>query len=570
LILGFVALPLLSKFGNGFIYDDIAVIVESDFIHDPSNIPAAFFHHTMVASSADGAVTPVDTYRPVTLLTFFWDAQWSGRSTFSYHFTNLVLHLACVALLFFLVRRLLATCLGGDDDGDEAAWAGFAALFFGVSPWISEGHVWINGRSDPLCTFFGLAAVLLFQRSREVSGWPRGAGLVGAAVLFLAGLLSKEVLILVLPALVFLPGSSGRVLSLGHRLRAMSGFLVAAALYLGVRTYVLSGMQAFAGQHQLYLATSRLPVLLLDGLVHLLVPTPPYLRSLAEDYGGISTPLLVAALVAVVVVALAAFRFRKEAPLIPVGLLLFALTLAPAAIIATMSWGGFGRYLYLPAIGVALALVGGGRLLLRRDALASGGRVRRLLTLGLGGYVAALALVLALTVGTFRDQETFYLTAIENAPEHALGYSLLAAEYQRLERFAEARALYERATSLDPTRPKYAASLAAVLLGLGEPDRARAVAEDALRQVPPRAAGPFRVIVIGSVFTTEPEVAVRQLLTCLAEQPGFGPCRRWAWTMSNHPEISTAYQPLLSAATEGRGGEHMRVLLREIAAGPRP
>jgi hypothetical protein len=65
----------------------------------------------MVASSQDGAVgqPALDTYRPLPLVTFFWDAWLAGRDTWSYHLTNTVLHaLVCVGLLE-LVRKLAPT-----------------------------------------------------------------------------------------------------------------------------------------------------------------------------------------------------------------------------------------------------------------------------------------------------------------------------------------------------------------------------------------------------------------------------------------------------------------------------
>ena len=47
LLLGLTAAVLVTKFGNGLIYDDHAMIEVSDRIHQLSNIPAFFSHNTI-------------------------------------------------------------------------------------------------------------------------------------------------------------------------------------------------------------------------------------------------------------------------------------------------------------------------------------------------------------------------------------------------------------------------------------------------------------------------------------------------------------------------------------------
>ncbi|MCA9617207.1 MAG: hypothetical protein KC586_30810, partial [Myxococcales bacterium] len=131
------ALPSLGRFGNGFVFDDQAMIVEGEVIHDLSNLPRAWTSRTMFVSARDdGTTDSVDTYRPLSVTTFFVDAAWSGRSPFGYHLTNLLLHVACTWLLFFVSLRLWP------DEERSAAFV--AAAFFATHPWLVEAHVWIN------------------------------------------------------------------------------------------------------------------------------------------------------------------------------------------------------------------------------------------------------------------------------------------------------------------------------------------------------------------------------------------------------------------------------------------
>ena len=146
-----------------------------------------------------GGPTAVDTYRPVTLATFMWDASLSGAAPWAYHLTNLLAHLCCV----WLVQRLACVML---PEADRAfAWVG--AAWFALSPLPAEAHVWINGRSDIFTTLFGLLAVLAWRRALAAVRGKALAWHIAATVSFLCGLLSKEVLLLCIPRTRVLAGA---------------------------------------------------------------------------------------------------------------------------------------------------------------------------------------------------------------------------------------------------------------------------------------------------------------------------------------------------------------------------
>ena len=62
---------VLPVFDNGFVYDDIDVIVDGTVIHDPANLPTVFTRNAMYVSADDAAGGGLDTYRPMTLVSFF-------------------------------------------------------------------------------------------------------------------------------------------------------------------------------------------------------------------------------------------------------------------------------------------------------------------------------------------------------------------------------------------------------------------------------------------------------------------------------------------------------------------
>ncbi|MFW2388621.1 MAG: glycosyltransferase family 39 protein, partial [Polyangiales bacterium] len=231
LVTGFLLLPV---FNNGFVYDDTEVIENGQVIHDLANLPEVFARPAMFVSAKGESPSAFDTYRPMTLLSFFWDSAISGRDPFAYHLTNLLVHLLCVILVFSLVEHLL---------GREAwPFALFGAAVFALSPHPSTAHIWINGRSDLFCTAYGLIAILLWRRAVQGNPSVRRAGFhVATGALFFAGLLSKETLLMVLPALWLWPEPSGPV-GARDRLVRTAPFLAASATYLAIRMAVLGGM----------------------------------------------------------------------------------------------------------------------------------------------------------------------------------------------------------------------------------------------------------------------------------------------------------------------------------------
>lgn len=510
------ALPTLltlGRFRNGFVFDDVFVIVRGEFIHTPARFMEAFTRHTMVASSLDAAVgqPSLDTYRPLPLVTFFWDAWLAGRATWSYHLTNTVLHaLVCVGLLE-LVRKLLPSL--------PSVTRVALVLLFALSPWLSEGYVWINGRSDPLMSLFLLVA--LHGAWDAAQAGPRGR--VTVFVGCLLALLSKEVAALALPFVVLLPWQRP-VGAPPRTLRAFARELAAPALafgvYLVLRVNALHGLKTHEGGQQLMAAARHAPLLMMDGLYRTLVPSDYGLRSLRDDYAGVEPGWVFAAGLACVALAVLAFLGRKRAPLVSGGLAWYALTIAPASVISTVLWPGFGRYLYLPALGVVVALGDGLALVAdMRPAL-------RRMALGLPVLLAVLSaplLVFATTL--YVDESTLYAEARERAPEQAWTHGFLGLSLRRAGDCERAIPLLSRAERIAPTEPRYLIHLGYCLMETQRRDAALAVALEGERRFrDTRQEAAFRFIHAGSIPTFQPDEMERLLRRCLEVYPGRPDC----------------------------------------------
>lgn len=121
-------------------------------------------------------------YRPVVTLSLWFDSILTENLFYSYHLTNIVLHVLNTLLLFFLGRLIF---------GQYAAAVG--SMLFAVHPVHSETVAFVSGRTDLWAGFFILIAVITWIRERKgLSQVPAIDRSVGFIAFFMA-CLSKEV-----------------------------------------------------------------------------------------------------------------------------------------------------------------------------------------------------------------------------------------------------------------------------------------------------------------------------------------------------------------------------------------
>lgn len=511
LLAALVVLSTGHRFANGFVFDDEEVIREGSVIHDPSRLADVWTHHTMIASAADpGHVQSVDTYRPLTLTLFFVDAWLSDRSPIGYHATNLILHITCALLVFALGLVWLGRPRAGP--------ACYGAAVFAVHPWLVEGHVWINGRSDPLALALGLASMLALLRA-EATGGARVTRSIPAGVLFLLGLLSKETLLLCVPAVLLMPAPHGaprRRTDVVHRAAVVLG---TSLVYLGVRAAVLDGLRTHRDAAMLGEAATRLPWLLVDAARQALAPGLPYLRSLRDEYASLELSQIALACLVLATVAVLAWRARRAVPLSAWSALWFFAPMLPVAILTTVLWPGFGRYLYLPVAGLAWGLAE-----LGARAMERAGRPSLLGALA-ALHVGALAVMAAVSTRDFASSESLYGAAIAARPDVAMGHGWLGIA--RMDR-GDARGAIgplSRAAGLDPETHRYLIRAGRAALELSDRARAAELADRGIvrfRGRPEEAA--YRLLAVNAMVERDPSRAVGHLVQCLRVSPDREDC----------------------------------------------
>jgi Flp pilus assembly protein TadD len=227
-------------------------------------------------------------------------------------------------------------------------------------------------------------------------------------------------------------------------------------------------------------------------------PTPFYAGRLIAD------PLEPSVLLGLAVLAaggwLMAWGWRHERAVF-FGLAWFFLTLLPVANLVPIPGARDAaiaeRYLYIPSIGVALAIGAAGARLAARAAR------RGLASWALGALLlAALGLYLPITlrwVSIWEHNERLYRQMVRRAPEAAFPHISLAGELLMRGQSEEPKALIARAVTLEPALPEVHLVDGAARRAFGDLDGALAAARRAY------ALAPTRVPVLIELGTTHAE-----------------------------------------------------------------
>jgi protein O-mannosyl-transferase len=164
-------------------------------------------------------------YHPLTMASLALNYAYSGAQPASYHWLNLLLHLANTALVFVFVRKL---------SGGRLWTTVVTALFFGVHPMHVESVAWIAERKDVLYALFYLAGLITYLRYLE----KRRIAWLGVTLLaFVLSVASK-------PAAVVFPVA---LLAIDYfKRRPLAGTLLEKAPFFLVS--VLAGLLTIAGQ----------------------------------------------------------------------------------------------------------------------------------------------------------------------------------------------------------------------------------------------------------------------------------------------------------------------------------
>jgi Flp pilus assembly protein TadD len=416
----------------------------------------------------DGAVWAFTTtsqanWHPLTWLSLQLDTQLYGSSPRGYHATNIVLHIACVVLLFLLFARMT---------GSEWRSALVAALF-AVHPLHVESVAWIAERKDVLSTALGLLACHFWLDALARPRFGRRALAVstyGASLLAKPMLVSLPILLLLFDVWPLARRATWRRLAVEK-----TPFVVLAALSC-VATYLAQSQGGVMRTLTQYPFDARAANAAMSYVLYLWKAIWPSGLALFYPYryGGFPAVAVAAAVAVLAAVTALCFSARLRAPYLLVGWLWYLVTLVPViGLVQVGSQAMADRYTYVPLIGPFVML-----------AFALPERPRRALMAAVVAWLVALSAIAYRQAGFWRDSVALFSRSIAVTKDNAVAeHNLSRALFDRGQ-IESAVAHCAEAVRIAPDLSDAQANLVRGLLALGRNDEAVARTQEALRLRP--------------------------------------------------------------------------------------
>ncbi|MDQ7798726.1 MAG: tetratricopeptide repeat protein [Candidatus Edwardsbacteria bacterium] len=426
--------------GFGFIdFDDLSLV----------NLSRQQLHeHTPLIRILTGDVfgdkTGIFYFRPVLSLSLLADTAIGGGAPWLYHLSNILLHILACCLLMWLLTQA--------GHAKEPAFLG--ALVIGVHPALVQAVAWVPGRNDVL-----LASFLLFSAIGLIRYFKGGSGrwLLASSASFLLALFTKEtavIFLLILPlwALMRMTNSSRR-----QAVNAGAALAGLAALWFIVRRISAAGRPGGDVPVMDGLRYAGKGFLSYTGKILL-----PFNLSLAPDYLDVNV------LPGFIAVALLAWAFWKLRPARPqgmiLGLLCYVLFLLPALPNRTF----LEHRLYLPLMGLVLAL-------LETGVLSGFSLKNKAWVVPAGLLVMLLIFVNVIHASGFRTRETAWARAAKATPNSWLANMSMGLVSARRGDPVLAERYYLKARQANPGDPKLLTNLGLLYLNNHRPEMARDV-----------------------------------------------------------------------------------------------
>ncbi len=428
---------------------------------------------------------------PLTTLSFQLNHALHGIEPAGFLLTNAVLHGLATLLLFAALARMT-----------RATWpSAFVAAVFAIHPLHVESVAWAAERKDVLAGLFWMLAMLAWARYAERPSFGRYA-LV--ALCLALGLLSKPIVVTLPFALLLLdywplrrlapagadapwPIDRSRLArALLEKLPLLG--LVAATSAITVIIYVRAGeirhsdvlplddrLANAAVAYVIYLAQSAWP----DDLA-VFYPHPWGRLPGWQVAGSAALLALLSAL---------ALRWARTRPYLAVGWLWYLGTLVPVIGVVQIGLQAHAdRYMYLPLVGLALALAWG-----VADGVSGRRRARSLCAVAGAAAIAGLALAAAQQLKTWRDAQALFEHAIAVTDDNFLAHKNLADALLQRGRAEQAELHYREALRIWPDWTDAQLGRANLLAAQGRIGEALAHYAEIARREPddPRAAGHY-------------------------------------------------------------------------------
>lgn len=449
----FLVLATLSIYGqvqnHEFLtYDDARYITEN--LH----IQSGFTRESIVWAFTEPYAA---NWHPVTWLSHILDFELYGLDPSGHHLTSLFIHITNTLLLFGVLLKMT-----------RALWrSAMVAALFALHPINVESVAWLAERKNVLSTFFWFLTVWVYASYAER---PR-IGVYLLVILFLAlGLMAKPMLVtlpFVLILLDFWPlrrwGWEDKRTQAIKKLILEKIPLFILVVGASITTYIVQQSGGAVQSTKLFSLYSRTSNALVSYLEYLEKMVWPQGLSVFYPHPGNSLPawkVMVCGLVLVGVTTLVLRSYRTR-PYLAVGWFWYLGTLVPViGIVQVGEQAMADRYMYIPLIGVFIAIVWG-----VSESVKNG---QQKLLIALAGVCIFLSMIMTRgQVSVWKNGITLFEHAADVAEKkHQVSstmHSLLGDAYHKKGKLTLAISEYKRSLNINPGNLSSLSALAIVL-----------------------------------------------------------------------------------------------------------
>lgn len=474
-----LALVIFAVFGQAIWFDyvqlDEGILLTNNrfFISNLSNFFQVFKHDINFPSN----VAPY--YRPIFILSFMLNSQ-AGSTPLAYHIGNILLHILAAYFVFLFFREL----------GRKKEISLLASLLFAVHPAVVSVVAWVPGRIEAILAIFILLSFILFIKFLKIGGWKY---LAGFFLSFAVALLTKEVVISLIPVLLFYyliykkdklttPDdiTTRRVVSpqvINRKILIwLAGIAIITTAWFFIRRNILADVRvtnlSFVQMISVFWSNS-LSVLLYLGktILPFNLTALPVLESSTLVYGLIVLAVLVVYWVS---------GKTKVLSLSALGILWFLAFLAPSLVSYYQPdrMVFFEHRLYLPLLGIFIFFADSDWIN-RLDSLRSSTsqRKKKLSFLSIAAVFVLFSLLAFNYSGVYKDKMSFWSRAVADSPQSSIAHNNLATAYLTDGKTEEAMAEFAATLKINPKEKRVHLLLGLFYLGQGMNDKAKSELE---------------------------------------------------------------------------------------------
>lgn len=460
---------------NGFVYDDIAGILDNRWIRDWHNIPE------ILTKSVWGFYTNFESpfYRPLPHLIGILVFKLGGLSPFSFHLNSILFNSAVCLLVFLITRHILSDIYPESKRINTGALV--AAIIFAVHPVHTEVVAWAAETPELYFSFFLLISFYCYIKW---SGSNSALFLYPASLVsFFLAMLAKEPaaglpFILIIYDFLFARRKRG----LKQKIMSYLPYFAVLGLYILMRVNALGSFAPPNANRQLsaYEAIINVFPLLGKYLFTLFIPMELNVFHTFKPYTSIFNPVVMSSLAVAILMAVIAVIALKKDKAVFFSIMVFITPLLPALYIPALGRNAFAeRYLYLPSFGLAFLVA----ILLVR-AFDRGKKS------GMALASALIVVIAVFSVATFernriwKNEFTLWYDTVQKSPDAAIPHDALGNAYFKMGKLDEAIEQYNVALRIQPTFTRAIGNLGNAYNKKGELDKAVEQYRLAIRQNP--------------------------------------------------------------------------------------